>query len=158
MTPQLTAPLTCVLPSQQDGPLRTQRERETGQRLGVVFLFLRLLLKTAQCNIQHFFSCFQPLAKGAMTRVKDSYGPPSWHCSRLLPRVAHTLPPTPSMTSSLFQRLGWGSLWFHPQARNVLVSSKAEVPLHCQKHKQAQLPETELLVPGDTVNTQGKGP
>ena len=95
-----------------------------------MFLFLQLLLKTAQRNIQHFFRCFQPLAKGAMTRVKDSYGPPSWHCSRLLPRVAHTLPPTPSTTSSLFQRLGWGSATFLEMEMKQTCVARAVFPLN----------------------------
>ena len=56
-------------------------QRETGQRLGVVFLFLQVLLKTMQRNLQQLFHCFQPLAPGAVTQVKSSGGPqaPSAH-------------------------------------------------------------------------------
>ena len=157
MTPQLTAPLTCVLPSQQDGPLRTQRERDWSETGGCVSF---PSVTTQDSTTQHsaLLSLLPALGQGSNDSSEGQLWPPKLALLTAAPRVAHTLPPTPSTTSSLFQRLGWGSLWFHPQARNVLVSSKAEVPLHCQKHKQAQLPETELLVPGVTVNTPGKGP
>lgn len=141
-------------------PQDTHRERGRSETGGVCFFSFSCYSRQRHATFRT--SLPSALGQGSDDSSEGQLWPPNLALhtdTRGRPPVlAHTLPPTPSMTRSLFQWLGWGSLWFRPQARNILVSSRAEVPLHCQKHTQAQLPEIELLVTGDAVNTPGKGP
>lgn len=96
-----------------------------------------------------------------MTQVKAAVapqsGPAHGHTGAGPPVLAHTLPLT--CDQEPVSVAGVGVPLVSPPGQKHSVSSKAEVlSSTARKHKQAQLPETELLVTGDAVNTPGKGP
>lgn len=142
--------------------------RETGHGLGVCVSFPSVTTQDSATQHSALLSLLPALGQGSDDSSEGQLWPPKLALHTEThgagPRVAHTLPPTPSTISSLFQRLGWGSLWFAPRPETFWSHprqtslSMAKAQASTASRDRASCPRRRRKYPRERALSTGMGP
>ena len=164
MTPQLTAPLTCVLPSQQDGPLRTQRERDWSETGGCVSF---PSVTTQDSTTQHsaLLSLLPALGQGSNDSSEGQLWPPKLALLTAAPQGGPHPAANPKHDQQPVPAAGVGVPLVSPpgQKRSGLIQGRGPSPLpeaqaSTASRDRASCPRRHRKYPRERALSTGTGP